>query len=106
MGHQLQQPPPVVRSFVNEVLVPVVVRDAQGHAVGNLTKDDFQVFDNGKPQTISGFTIIKRATEASAANLPAPSPDAADSLVVSQPISPAQRFVVFLFLSCLRASGT
>jgi VWFA-related protein len=97
MGHQLQQPPPVVRSFVNEVLVPVVVRDAQGHAVGNLTKDDFQVFDNGKPQTITGFTIIKRSTEASAANLPAPSPHAADSLAVSQPISPSQRFVVFLF---------
>ena len=62
MGQQLQQPPPVIRSFVNEVLVPVVVLDAQGHAVGNLTKDDFQVYDDGKPQTITGFTIIKRAT--------------------------------------------
>jgi hypothetical protein len=76
MGQQLQQPPPVVRSFVNEVLVPVVVLDAQGHAVGNLTKDDFQVFDNGKPQMITGFTIIKRATETSAAISSAPSPDA------------------------------
>ena len=62
MGQQLQQSPPVVRSFVNEVLVAVVVLDAQGHAVGNLTKDDFQVYDDGKPQTITGFTIIKRAT--------------------------------------------
>lgn len=58
----------MVRSFVNEVLVPVVVRDVHGQAVGNLTKDDFQVFDNGKPETITGFTIIKRATEAAAAN--------------------------------------
>jgi VWFA-related protein len=97
IAQQLQQPPPVVRSFVNEVLIPVVVRDAQGHAVANLTKDDFQVFDNGKSQTITGFTIIKRATEASAANSSAPSRDAADSPAISQPISPPQRFVVFLF---------
>jgi VWFA-related protein len=97
MGQQLQQPPPVIRSFVNEVLVPVVVRDAQGHAVGNLTKNDFQVFDDGKPQTITGFTIIKRATETSAANSSARSPDAIDSPAVSQPTSPPQRFVFFLF---------
>jgi VWFA-related protein len=96
-GQQLQQSPPVVRSFVNEVLVPVVVRDALGHAVGNLTKDDFQIFDNGKSQTISGFTIIKRATETSAANSSAPSPNATDSPAVLQPSSLPQRFVVFLF---------
>jgi VWFA-related protein len=97
MGQQLQQPPPVVRSFVNEVLVPVVVRDVQGHAVGNLTKDNFQIFDNRKPQTITGFTIFKRATETSAANSSAPSPDATGSPAVSQPASPPQRFVAFLF---------
>jgi VWFA-related protein len=97
MGQQLQQPPPVVRSFTNEVLVPVVVRDAQGHAVGNLTKGDFQVFDNGKPQTITGFTIIKRATETSTANSSTPSPDATDSPTISQLTSPPQRFIVFLF---------
>ena len=97
MGQQLQQPPPVIRSFVNEVLVPVVVRDAQGHALGNLTKSDFQVFDNGKPQTITGFTIIKRTTEASAANSSTPSPNAIPSPAVAQPTSPPQRFVFFLF---------
>jgi len=90
-------PPPAIKASVNEVLVPVVVRDAQGHAIGNLTNDDFQVFDNGKPQTITGFTIIKRATETSAANSSAPSPDAPDFPAVSQPISRPQRFVVFLF---------
>ncbi len=97
MAQQLQQSAPVVRSFTNEVLVPVVVRDAQGHAVGNLKKDDFRVLDNGKPQTITGFTIIKRAEETSAANSSASSPDAANSPAVAQPTSPPQRFVVFLF---------
>ena len=85
-------PPSAIKTSVNEVLVPVVVRDAQGHAVGNLTKDDFQVFDDGKLQTITGFTIVKRATETSA-----PSTDATDAPVVSQPTPPPQRFVVFLF---------
>lgn len=40
---------------VKLVLDRVVVRDATGHAVGNLKKEDFQVFDNGKQQVISNF---------------------------------------------------
>jgi VWFA-related protein len=90
-------PPPLIKAHVNEVLVPVVVRDAHGRAVGNLSKDDFQVFDNGKPQTITGFTIIKRATDSTAANSSAPSEPATDSPALSQSLSPSQRFVVFLF---------
>src|SRR5689334_21180368 len=42
---------------VDRLLVPVVVRDGHGHTVGDLWKEDFQVFDNGKPRDISAFTI-------------------------------------------------
>ncbi|MFZ1916608.1 MAG: VWA domain-containing protein [Terriglobales bacterium] len=44
---------------VDVTLVPVhvVVRDTNGQAVGNLTKDDFQVFDQGKAQVIKQFSI-------------------------------------------------
>lgn len=54
--------PVTFSTAVNLVLVPVVVRDAQGHAIGTLTKDDFQVFDRGKPQVIAKFSVEKAET--------------------------------------------
>src|SRR5215472_9511670 len=45
--------PATFKVRVNLVLVRVVVRDAEGHVVPNLKKEDFQLFDNRKPQTIS-----------------------------------------------------
>jgi VWFA-related protein len=48
---------PTFSTGVNLVLVPVVVRDKNGHAVGNLHKEDFQLFDKGKVQFISKFSI-------------------------------------------------
>jgi VWFA-related protein len=46
-------------SRVNMVSVPVVVRDVKGAAVGTLQQDDFQLFDKGKVQTITKFSLEK-----------------------------------------------
>ena len=58
------QAPAVFRSSSNLVQVPVVVRDSSGHAVGTLRAEDFEVFDNGKPETISRFSVEEFDTTA------------------------------------------
>ena len=50
----------------NLVLVRVVVRDTKGTPIENLRKEDFQLFDRGKPQTISHFSLEKPALKAAA----------------------------------------
>jgi hypothetical protein len=41
---------------VNEVIVPVTVTDQKGRFVSDLDKEDFQIFEQNKPQNISYFT--------------------------------------------------
>ncbi|MGC1659439.1 MAG: VWA domain-containing protein [Candidatus Acidiferrales bacterium] len=66
-----QSPPIQVSTHL--VQIGVIVRDKNG-AVANLTKDDFAVFDRGKPRAISVFT--------------AESAESASQLVPPQPLPP------------------
>lgn len=50
------QDTPTFRTSTRLVQVDVVVK-AKDAPVGGLTKDDFQVFDNGKPQPIAVFSV-------------------------------------------------
>jgi VWFA-related protein len=93
-----KEPIATFQSKVNLVLVPVVVRDAQGRPIGNLTKDDFQLFDKGKLQTIVSFSMVKRTGSAAVENT-APSTRLADSesAVSAAPNTSPERYLIYLF---------
>jgi VWFA-related protein len=54
-----QQPQPVFRAGVNFVRVDVIVNDNKGEPVTNLTQADFEVLEDGKPQTVEQFRLIR-----------------------------------------------
>ncbi len=63
VGPAQQQPAPpqpgvTFRVEVNFVELDAVVRDAQGNFVRDLTKDDFELLEEGQPQKIAAFTLV------------------------------------------------
>lgn len=83
-----------IRVNVHLVLVRVVVRDTGSHAIGNLRKEDFELFDNGKPQTISEFDM-ERMTPVSATSGAVQA--AAGNSKPSAPYELPTRYVAYLF---------
>src|ERR1700687_5872728 len=52
------QQPPTFKVRVDYVEVDVVVTDKQGNLVRGLKKEDFQVLEDGKNQTVTAFTTV------------------------------------------------
>jgi VWFA-related protein len=55
---------PVFRGGINFVRVDVIVTDKQGNPVLDLTQADFEVAEDGKPQTVETFKLVKVDTTA------------------------------------------
>jgi VWFA-related protein len=70
-----QQPAPAVtfQVEVNFVDIDAVVTDERGNFVAGLGKDDFELFEDGKPQQISTFSLV---------DIPLPSPGARPATAV------------------------
>jgi len=96
MVTQEKQPSFQFRVERNLVLVRVVVRDSKGKPAGNLTKENFRLLDNGKPQTISEFTVERGP--AGAGNGAKPSTPAVPGQPEAAPAAHvAERFVALYF---------
>src|SRR5947207_14962094 len=52
------QPPVTFKVEVNYVEIDANVTDAQGRFVRGLTRDDFQVVEDGKPQALTAFSMV------------------------------------------------
>ena len=86
------------QSKVNVVLVPVVVRDKAGKPVDHLTKEDFQLFDKGKPQIISKLSIEKAGAIAVSAMPPVErSPDEKTGDASAPGVTAPSHFVAWFF---------
>jgi VWFA-related protein len=104
---ETQTPEPnaaTLRLNVNAVLVPVVVRDGHGHTVGDLQKQDFEVFDDSKPRPFSGFVVERHGLPPKSPSSPgAKTPDLAGAGVANSPSGVApemalpDRITVFVF---------
>lgn len=107
---------PSFKVRVNLVQVRVVVRDSQGKVVSGLKRDDFQLYDNRKPQAISLFNEETRESSALKNVAAAPAAVSGDSLAVGAPVlNVPRRFVAMVFddvhmsmqdASFVRASAT
>jgi len=92
-----QEPAETFQSGVTMIQVPVVVRDHAGHVVSDLAKDDFKLFDNGKPVEIASFSVEKPGSQvAPDRSLPdpnAPSKKSAGAVAMDVP----ERFIAYFF---------
>ena len=83
--------PVTLRTQVDLVEVPVVVRDGQRRTVAGLTRDDFEIYDSGKKQAITAFSVQSFTPPGDAGGTTAPA-DAA-----GPKSQPRPRFVALCF---------
>jgi len=53
------QPPPRIRTGINYVRVDAIVSDRQGNPILDMKQEEFRIKEDGKPQVIESFSVVK-----------------------------------------------
>jgi len=80
---------------VNLVLLRAVVRDANGKAIGDLRQEDFDLFDDRKPQVIKQFSVEQPGYKAAAQQAQL-EPDEDTGETLPPPVAP-EHYVAYVF---------
>lgn len=75
----------VVRITTSLVQTDVVVTDKDGRPITDLKAEDFEIHENGKPQTITNFSYVTTGPPAPVAGAPTPTPTPRDKAGVPPP---------------------
>jgi VWFA-related protein len=107
---QSQQPPkpaedlfqkPIYKTSVDLVTTDVIVRDGRGQFVADLATDQFQVFEDGVPQTVASLVLVHGGRATNLALPPPPPPPEGIILPPARPTNDASGRVFILFIDDL-----
>jgi VWFA-related protein len=92
---------PSLKAETIAIPIRVVVRDRHGHVVANLKRDDFQLYEDGRPEHISNFTAISGPAGPAQAESVGVTASAASANATSPPgtksVATPERFVALFF---------
>jgi VWFA-related protein len=89
------QQPLTFRSSVKLIDIDVLVTDRDGHFIRDLTRDDFEILEDGKKQEVAAFSFVDLPIE-SAAAAPAAKTSMAEPDVVSNAAASGRIFALLL----------
>jgi len=103
-----QAPTPTFKVGVTLVTTDVIVRDGRGAFVPDLTKEDFEVLEDGRPQSITSFVMVNGGRTY---NLTSPAQPAAQEGIIlpgtrPQAESPGRVLILFIDDAHLEALNT
>jgi VWFA-related protein len=92
---------PTFRVTVDLVTNDVIARDARGQFVADLTKDDFEVYEDGVLQTVASLVLVHGGRVSNLALPPPPAPPEGIILPPARPTNDASGRIFILFIDDL-----
>ena len=96
-GQAQQEPPKTFRSATHFITTDVIVRDSRGRFIPGLTTGDFEILEDGVPQTLSHFSAVRGGQHV--AEVPPPAPTRREGLILppTAAAAPVGRiFIIFI----------